>query len=110
MTDKRPWMPADLLRPLDPLFGWLERRRVRKSFLAPVVVGAGRDALQVYTNGRSVVIEAELMQGELDRLIHRMPLYWTDSREKLSDAESDRIYAYLTADLDRRRIRWKYSS
>ncbi len=49
------------------------------------------------------------MFGELERLVHRTPLYWTESQEKLTDAEADRIYSYLEEHFDRKRIKYKYS-
>jgi hypothetical protein len=93
----------------EPIGRFLDRRRRRRSFRQPVICGHGRDALRYYENGHYVVVEAELMCGDLDRLIFRNNLLkWDDGEELLSEAEAERVMRRFCAELDRKRIRWEF--
>jgi hypothetical protein len=94
-----------------PIGGFLDKRRRKKSYERPVICGHGRDALRYYENGRFVVVEAELTCGDgySGRLIYRCyPLSWNDSHEVLSEAEAERVFRNLCAELDRRKVRWTF--
>ena len=92
-----------------PIGNFLDRRRRKNSFQKPVICGHGRDALRYYENGDFVVIEAELMCGDLDRLILRShPLKWEVSGELLGDAKAELVMQKFCHELDRKKIRWKF--
>jgi len=92
-----------------PLERRIEQRRVRESFSRPLVVGYGRDAVKFFENGRSVVVEAELMAGEVDRQLYRSShLKWSDSGAELSPVERGNVFQHVCADFDRRKVRWRF--
>jgi hypothetical protein len=94
---------------LGPIGRFLDKRRRKKSFKRPVICGHGRDALRYYENGHYVVVEAELMCGDLDRLVFRnCPLKWDDSGELLTEAEAEQVMRLFCAELDRNKIRWAF--
>ena len=92
-----------------PLERFLDKRRRKKSFEQPFICGHGRDTLRYYENGHYVEIEAELMFGDLNRLIYRnYSLKWDDSEEVMSAVEAESVMQKFCAELDRKKIRWKF--
>jgi hypothetical protein len=99
-------------RVLDAIFGPLERslesRRVRQSYIAPVICGAGRDTMRYYSRGRSVDVGAELLTGSVQRRIyHAHPLSWRDTGETLTAEETQRVIDAVCRHFDSRRVKWE---
>ena len=90
-----------------PLGRFLDKRRRKASFQRPVISGHGRDALRYYEQGHYVVIQAELMYGDLERLVFpNRTLKWDGVEAPLADEEAARVMRSFCAELDRQKIRW----
>lgn len=100
-------------RVLNATFGPLERSleawRLRQSYAAPVVCGAGRDRMRYYSQGRSVDVQAELMVGPVERRIYRSQhLKWRDTGANLSDAEARQVLDAVCRHFDSRKVKWEF--
>lgn len=92
------------------LFSHREKRRLSQSLSSPFVVPYQRDAFRYYESGRSTTIDAELMFGEYDRLVHYGGfLKWDDNGAELTRDEEKRAFERLVQYLNQRKIKWKFS-
>ena len=91
-----------------PLERFLEKRRLRRSYAAPVVCGAGRDRVRYYARGRSVDVAAELLVGDVQRRIYRaQPLRWHETGERLTDSEAQQVIDAVCRHFDSRHVKWE---
>ena len=92
------------------LFTPLKKRRLRQSFIAPVVTGS-RDTFRYYKNGHSTTVYGELMsmRSDVNMLIYRRyPLKWNDTGEVLTSEDSAMAFRTVGDYLDKNNIRWKF--
>ena len=97
---------------LNAIFGPLERsleaRRLRQSYTAPVMCGAGRDSVRYYTSGLLVDVGAELLTGSIQRRIyHSKPLSWRETGEPLTAQENQQVIDAVCRHFDSRRVKWE---
>lgn len=96
----------------DGLGSSLHEKSLRRSFEHVIVRGYGRDAVRLYENGHSVIVECELMSGrsDTDRVIYRhCPLKWDDTGKLLTPEEKDHVFQKLCDHFDSKGVRWKFS-
>ena len=96
------------MRILDALLAYKEKRRLSRSLLSPITRPYRRDSFRYYENGRSVTIYAEMMFGQIHRVIDRSSsLKWSDTQSELTAPERERVFESLLEYFKRRKIRWK---
>lgn len=95
---------------LNVIGSYMEKRRLRRSFLASFIVGTGRDSFGYYENGRKVEINVEMMSGAFPRRIYRQNLKWNDNGEILAEPKQIEVLSKLCEYLDRLKIKWEFYS
>jgi hypothetical protein len=98
-------------RVLNAIFGpitrSLEARRIRQSYTAPLLCGAGRDRVRYYRSGRSVDVGAELLTGSIQRRIYySQPLSWRETGELLTTEEAQQVIDAVCHHFDSRKVKW----
>jgi hypothetical protein len=98
-----------LRRLLQKFISVREDARRRRSYELALIRANDRDSFTYYQAGRVVLIEAELMAGEVDRRIDNThPLAWDDGAE-LTPAEEEVVYGALCRHFDERSVRWRFT-